>query len=152
MSSPFAAPYTRPAVGSLPPAPVARRSAALGTVALVAAVVVVPIAAAIAAVESFRIGLGAGKEIASRPTGQAFDWSILSPVRYDVLVAEIVFWTATTLGLWALVQGIVAVVTARGRGQGIGAIVVAAVGPVLFFVAVAVLLNVGIVAGSGIGG
>jgi hypothetical protein len=36
----------------------------------------------------------------------------------------------TALGIWALVQGIVAVATRRGRGYGVAAIVLAALGPI----------------------
>jgi hypothetical protein len=43
------------------------------------------------------------------------------------------FGLGTVLGIWALVQGIVATATRRGRGFGIAAIVLAALGPIVAF-------------------
>ncbi|QOC29143.1 hypothetical protein IC744_01500 [Microbacterium hominis] len=74
--------------------------------------------------------------------------ALLSPVRGLVLWAEIGFWAGTVLGLWALVQGIVAITTRRGRGQGIAAVIVAAAGPILYGVAVTAAVIVGIVAAT----
>ncbi len=74
--------------------------------------------------------------------------ALLSPVRGLVLWAEIGFWAGTVLGLWALVQGIVAIATRRGRGQGIAAVIVAAAGPILYGVAVTAAVIVGIVAAT----
>ncbi|MBN9179258.1 hypothetical protein [Microbacterium sp.] len=152
MSSPFAAPYVPPAPGAYAPPTAERRGPGLGITAMVVALVAVPLAVGAAAVIGFRVGLGAGKEIAARPFGTTFDLSVLTPVRYDVLAGEIVFWTATALGVWALAQGIVALATARGRGPALIAVVVAALGPILFVGAAAVFVQAGMGAGSGIGG
>nr|WP_194395808.1 hypothetical protein [Microbacterium atlanticum] len=141
-----AAPFS-PA-GAAPP----RRSGALGIVALVLAVVAAVGASLLAAAAAFNIGLGAGREISGRPVTADFDWSILTPVRDWVLLGEIAFWAGTVLGLWALIQGTVAMVTSRGRGAGIAAVIVAALGPVAFGVTVQALLGAGLTAGSGIGG
>ena len=47
--------------------------------------------------------------------------ALLSPVRDLVLWAEIGFWAGTVLGIWALIQGIVAIATRRGQaGTGVG--------------------------------
>jgi hypothetical protein len=84
--------------------------------------------------------------------GADFDWSILTPVRDWVLMGEIAFWAGTAIGIWALVQGIVAIATRRGRGAGIAAVVIAAVGPLIFGAVVQGFLTAGFAAGSGIGG
>jgi hypothetical protein len=152
MSSPFAAPYAQPAPGvyAPPPPPVRRRT--LGVVARLVAVITVPVASVVGAIAGWRVGLGTGKELAGRPRGAAVDLSVLTPVRYDVLLGEVAFWVATALGVWAVVQGIVAIVRARGRGQGIAAVIVAGLGPLVFGAAVFVLLTAGMGAGTGIGG
>jgi hypothetical protein len=108
-------------------------------------------AALVAAIASFDIGLGAGREIAGRPTGAEFDWSILTPVREWVLLAEVSFWIGSALGVWALVQGIVAIATRRGRGAGIAAVIIAGLGPVVFGIVVQAFVTAGVAAGNGIG-
>jgi hypothetical protein len=95
----------------------------------------------VGAIATFTVGLGAPGAIDDLQTD--FDWSTLTPVRGWVLVAELAFWAGTILGIWALVQGIVAAVTARGRATGIAAIVVAAVGPVVFYLVAVVALIAG---------
>ncbi|GAA5091319.1 hypothetical protein GCM10025760_18310 [Microbacterium yannicii] len=130
----------------------ARRSGVLGVVALALALVATVGAGIVGAIASFRIGLGAGREISARAFDADFDWSVLSPVRDWVLLGEVAFWVGTVLGLWALVQGIVAIVTARGRGAGIAAVIVAALGPIAFGAVVQGFLTAGLSAGTGIGG
>jgi hypothetical protein len=109
-------------------------------------------ASLLGAIASFRIGLGAGRELTARPIDARFDWAVLSPVREWVLTGEIAFWVGTVLGIWALVQGIVAIVTGRGRGAGIAAVIVAALGPFVFGAVVQGFLSAGLAAGTGIGG
>jgi len=104
------------------------------------------------AIAAFNIGLGAGKGLANLPAGGSWDWSILTPVRDWVLLGEVSFWIGTLVGVWALVQGIVATVTGRGRATGITAIVVAALGPIVFGGVVQGFLTAGAAAGTGIGG
>ena len=74
--------------------------------------------------------------------------ALLSPVRTLVLWAEIGFWAGTVLGIWALIQGIVAIATRRGRGQGIAAVVIAALGPIAYGVAVGIGETLGVAAGA----
>jgi hypothetical protein len=120
--------------------------------ALVASLAAVAGASLVGAIAAWRVGLGAGRALASRPIDADFDWSVLTPVREWVLAGEIAFWFGTVVGLWALVQGVVAIATARGRGAGIAAVVIAALGPVAFALVVQALLTAGLTAGSGIGG
>lgn len=137
-----------------PPAPNEQRKT-LGVVALVLAVV----ATIGASILSATTGAIAAFEAARRafetsPLGlEEFSTdqllAFLSPVRELVLWAEIGFWAGTILGIWALVQGIIAIVTRRGRGLGIAAVVIAALGPLLFasVVSTAVLGAIGAAAG-----
>lgn len=153
-SGPYAAPYVAPvhpqyAAVLTPAAP--RRSAALGIVALIAAglAALTPVVAAIAA---FQIGLGAGKGVASRPVTATWDWSILTPVRDWVLLGEASFWVGTALGVWAIVQGIIAIVRRSGRIAGIVAVVIAMLAPIVFGLATWISLAGGLEAGGSIGG
>ncbi|WP_426320382.1 hypothetical protein [Microbacterium sp. E-13] len=144
---------TQAAASVSPSGPAARapRGAALGITALILSVIATVGASLLAAIASFRIGLGAGREISSRPFDADFDWSILTPVRDWVLLGEVAFWVGTAVGLWALVQGIVAIVTARGRGAGIAAVIIAALGPVAFGAVVQGFLTAGLASGTGVG-
>lgn len=139
-----------PPLGATYAAP--RRRRTLGVVALVLALLAAVGASIFAALASFNIGLGTGREIAMRALDADFDWSILTPVRDWVLLGEISFWAGTILGITALVLGIVAIVTRRGRGPGIAAVVIAALGPVVFGGVVQGFLTAGLTAGSGAGG
>lgn len=121
----------------------------MALIAALGAAVLAPIGGAVAA---FNIGLGTGQEIALGPMDIDFDWSVLTPVRDWVLLAEISFWTGTVLGVWAIVQGIIAVVTHRGRRAGIAAVAVAVLGAIIFGAAVQGFLTLGFASGSGIGG
>jgi hypothetical protein len=149
--APGAYPVT-PAGPAYGPAAPARRSSALGFIALALALLAAVGSSVLAAIAAFRIGLGAGREIGSRPFAADFDWSILTPVRAWVLLGEIAFWVGTALGLWALVQGTIAIVTARGRGAGIAAVIIAVLGPIAFGAVVQGFLTAGLAAGTGIGG
>nr|WP_236571237.1 hypothetical protein [Microbacterium hydrocarbonoxydans] len=119
-------------------------SSLLGIVALVlavAATVVIPI---IGGIVGFEIGtrLPSGLD-----TSEPEFLTILSPARDQVLWAEIAFWTGTVLGIAAIVLGIVAIRKRRGRGAGIAAIVVAAVGPIIFWIGLVIALSAGTASG-----
>jgi hypothetical protein len=146
----YTGPYGAP-VAPTTAAPGAR-SSTLGAVALVVAIVAAVVAPLAVGVATFNVGLGAGREIAQRPFDIDFDWSVLTPVRDWVLIAELSFWVGTALGVWAIVQGIIAIVTARGRRTGIAAVAVAVLGAILFAIALQSGLTAGLTAGSGIGG
>ncbi|WP_249353728.1 hypothetical protein [Microbacterium sp. 2FI] len=132
-----------------PPASTGNR---LGVVALLLSLVATLGAPVVAALAAFRIGLGAGREIALNPVDISLDWSVLTPVRDWVLLAEAAFWVGTVLGIWAIVQGIAAIVQRRGRGAGAAAVIIAVLGPIVFAVAVQIALASGGLAGSGLGG
>jgi len=154
--APHAAPYTYPGGAARPvdhpTAGPRRRSSALGTIALVAALVAAVGAPVVASIAGFNVGLGAGRGVAMQAFDADFDWSMLSPVREWVLLGEISFWIGTAVGIWGLVQGIISIVTGRGRPQGIAATAVALLGPVLFAIAVQASITAGFAAGSSIGG
>lgn len=119
-------------------------SSLLGIVALVlavAAAVVIPI---IGGIVGFEIGtrLPSGLD-----TSEPDFLTILSPARDQVLWAEIAFWAGTVLGIAAIVLGIIAIRKRQGRGAGIAAIVVAAVGPIIFWVGLVIALSAGTASG-----
>ncbi|MFC7789254.1 hypothetical protein ACU045_09760 [Microbacterium sp. MAHUQ-60] len=148
----YAAPMSGRAGGYQPPQgdpsrSVPASSRTTGVVALVLALVaavVVPIAAGLVA---YRIGvlLPGSTRIG---VGSSFtdDLSVLTPARAQVLWAEILFWTGTALGIAAMVLGIIATARRRGRGPGIAAIVLSALGPFGYFLAVSVFLGIGAIA------
>lgn len=151
-SGPYAAPYLPPVHPQYASAvaPPARSSNALGIVAVIVAGVaaMTPIPAALAA---FRIGAGTAAQLVDLPPTSGFDLSILTPVRDWVLLGELSWWIGTALGIWALVQGIVAVVRDRGRVAGIVAVVVAVLAPIIFAAATVLALSAGLGAGVGTG-
>jgi len=146
----YTGPYGAPIL-PVAAAPQTRRPT-LGRVALVVAIVAAVVAPLAVGIATFNVGLGAGSELAQRPLDLDFDWSVMTPVRDWVLIAELSFWVGTALGVWAIVQGIIAVVTARGRRTGIAAVAVAVLGAILFAIALQSGLTAGLTAGSGSGG
>ncbi|KQZ05044.1 hypothetical protein B5M43_002330 [Microbacterium sp. MEC084] len=108
-----------------------RRAASplLGRIALVLAIGATVGASILLAVALAAIGAGIGPRLQALSPSAGLE--ILSPVREWVLLAEVAAWGGTALGVWALVQGIVAVVRDRGRRSGIAAIATAALGPVV---------------------
>ncbi|WP_372461349.1 hypothetical protein [Microbacterium aurantiacum] len=144
---PSDSPYGVPVAGPPPAA-----AATLGIIAFVLSLVAAVGTSIVAAVAAYRVGLGAGRRLFDDAMVGSFDWSFLAPVRGDVLWTEIAFWTGTALGIWALVQGIIAIVKRRGRGFGIAAVVIACLGPVVFGVVVQSLLAAGLAAGTGLTG
>jgi hypothetical protein len=140
-----------PFVPAAPPAPPAA-GRGLGVIAFVLAVAAAFGTTIVACLAAFRIGIGTGREIALRPMDVDFDWSTLTPVRDWVLIGEVAFWAGTVLGVWAIVQGIVAIVRNRGRGWGVAAVVIGALGPFAFFLGVQAFLVGGFASGASVGG
>ena len=102
--------------------------------ALLATVVLTIVGAALAWFIGHGIGSSSDLTTLERQVS-AGDLSVLTPVRDLVLWVEITSWVATGLGIWALVQGIVAIAKRRGRGAGIGAVIVAVIGPFVYALA-----------------
>lgn len=132
-----------PPPGVLPSAgfgrlPARARTRTLGVVALVLALVATVGAAVIGGIAGFQIRVGADLE----PVLGSGDLAGLSPVRGWVLAGELAFWIGTALGLAGLVLGVVALATRRGVGFAIGAVITAALGPVVFFAVLSIALAV----------
>jgi hypothetical protein len=133
--------YQQPVGGYAAPPPVAP-SRTWGAVSLVAALIAAVVSPVVAGVLALQIGLAVPvDDLISDATG--FVVAALSPARTETLWAEIMFWLGTVLGIGAIVGGIVAVARRRGRGMGIAAIVIAAIGPGVFFVAVTLMYGIG---------
>lgn len=155
-----AAGVTQPTPGAPPvftgAAPVSSggRSPRLGVIALVIAITAAAGASILSAVTAYPAAVGAMTDaLTLSPEGLENLSSdqllmVLSPVRGLVLWAEIGFWAGTVLGIWAFVQGIVAIATRRGRGAGIAAVIIAALGPVVFSLIVGASVLGGITAGA----
>lgn len=136
-----------------PPQPLrAAGGSGLGVVAFALAVIAAFGATIVGSIAGYSIGLGTGRDLVLNPAGIDFDWSILTPVRGWVLMGELAFWGGTTIGIWALVQGIIAIVANRGRGWGIAAVVIAVIGPIAFAIGVQALLAAGFASGASVGG
>ncbi|WP_396641747.1 hypothetical protein [Microbacterium sp.] len=132
-----------PAGGAPAAAPVAKKPGGLGLVALLIALGAAAVAPIIGAVAAFQVGNGSWSwsSLETMPSSAWENLSFLSPVREWVLLGEIAFWAGTVLGIWAIVQGIVAIAKRRGLGTGIAAVVVAVVG---FFIFVTTVYGAGL--------
>jgi len=104
----------------------------LGIVALVIAAFVVAATVITCAIGGYPLGVAAGRAFAEAPAGAGVDPTWLAPVRGWVVLIEVLFWFGTLGGMWALIQGIIAIATNRGRGMGIAAAVISFAGPLLF--------------------
>ena len=136
--------YAAPSGAYQVPRPTERKSALLGILALI-------FAAVSAVVTPIVVGV-AGYEIGRRIPGGLDTTdpdllSVLSPARDQVLWAEISFWTGTILGIAAIVIGIIAIRRNQGRGAGIAALVVAVIGPIIFWVVLLFAISAGTAAG-----
>lgn len=138
----YAAPTGAYAVPDTTSAP----SKILGTVSLILALVATVVTPIVAAIAAYQIGRRVPEF--SVNSNDLDSLAILSPVRDQVLMAEISFWAGTVLGIAAIVIAIMAIVRRRGRGQGIAGLIIAAVGPGVFFVVLVIATAVGSAAGS----
>jgi len=138
----YAAPTGAYAVPDTTSAP----SKILGTISLIVALVATVVTPIVAAIAAYQIGRRVPEF--SVDSNDLDSLAILSPVRDQVLMAEISFWAGTVLGIAAIVIGIMAIVRRRGRGQGIAGLIIAAVGPGVFFVVLVIAMAVGSAAGS----
>lgn len=117
-------------------------SRATGAVSLAAALIASVVTPVVAGVLALQIGLAVSVDDLVSGSGE-FVIAALSPARIQTLWAEIMFWLGTALGLFGLIGGIIAVARRRGRGMGIAAIVIAALGPGAFFLAVTLAYGIG---------
>ncbi|WP_295011576.1 hypothetical protein [uncultured Microbacterium sp.] len=124
--------FAGPAGGYAIAAPAMPERPGLGRFALALSLFATVVLSGVAVVLAAQIAEGAGASI-DTATLESGSLSFLTPVRDLVLWLEITGWAATAIGIWALIQGIVATVRRRGRGTGIAAIVVSAIGPFVFF-------------------
>lgn len=143
----FQSPYAPPPQGFLPQPPARPSSSTLGVVALVVALVATVVASLVGALAAVQIGPVLGPMMRVVEVGGSPDLRFLTPVRSWVLLAEIAFWVGTALGIWALVQGIVAIVRRSGTGFGIAAVIVAVLGPVVFTTLVGLSLTMSAMSG-----
>lgn len=139
----------QPAPGYAPPAPKQPRprgKPAVGIIAFAAAVVGVIGGAVLVGISSWMLGDVTGQY--APPSGQmdpdnvAIPQEVLEGTMVPAFVMGAAGWIVYgLLGLWGLIQGIVAAVTNRGRAWGITAIVVAACGWVVLLILGGVLLT-----------
>ncbi|MDR6142216.1 hypothetical protein QE375_001770 [Microbacterium foliorum] len=136
--------YTAPAGAYQAPITGEKKSGLMGILALILAIVAAVVTPIVAGVAGFDIGrrLPGGLD-----TTDPDFLSVLSPARDQVLWAEISFWTGTILGIAAIVIGIIAIRKKQARGAGITALVVAVLGPIIFWVVLLVTLSTGTATG-----
>ena len=139
--------YGAPAGTYQPPQTAAAGSVALGVVAFVLSVVAGVVAPIIGGIGGYQIGYGL-PSVMQYVDPSTSDLSFLSPVRDQVLVGEIGFWVGTVSGLTAIVLGIIAIAKRRGRVWGIVSLILAGIGPVLFFLVLSIMLGIGAGAGA----
>ena len=136
--------YAAPSGAYQVPRPTEKKSALLGILSLIFAAVSSVVTPIVVGVAGYEIG----RRIPSGLDTTNPDFlSLLSPARDQVLWAEISFWTGTILGIAAIVVGIIAIRRNQGRGAGIAALVVAVLGPIIFWVVLLFAVSTGTAAG-----
>lgn len=131
--------YAVPAGAYAVPDTAARPSGLLGMLSLIFALIAAIVTPIVAGINAFAIG----RVVPPGVTNYNNDLSIFSPVRDQVLWAELSFWAGTIFGIAAIVIGIIAIRKKQGRGAGIAALVVAVLGSVIFFVVLVIALGAG---------
>jgi hypothetical protein len=134
--------------GGYQPAPAAQPGpSALGVIAFVLSAVAALVAPIVVGVAGYQMGFRLPSVTEYADTGTT-DLSFFAPVRDQVLMGEIGFWTGTLVGIVAIVLGIMAIARRRGRAGGVVALILAGIGPVLFVVVFSITLIVGAGAGA----
>lgn len=142
MPVPYGPPVAQPPGGAAPgaafgwgaPAPVPPRSRGLGLAALLIAAPLF----LLSIIASVVVGMSAGPYATRTSTSFAFNTSDLSPAQAEAfapvgVLMGVQLLLGTVLGILALVLGIIAVATKRGRAFGVVAIVRAAAAPIVSF-------------------
>ncbi|KJL23863.1 hypothetical protein RN51_01399 [Microbacterium oxydans] len=127
----------------VPATPAPSSSRLFGTLALVLSLVAAVVPTIVVSISAFEIG----RYLPNGASVTADDLRVLTPVRDQVLWAELSFWLGTLVGIAAIVLGIIAIAKKRGRGAGIAALVVAVLASAIFFIALVVALTSGATAG-----
>jgi len=126
-----------------PPFPTPQRGT-LGVLSLILSL----IAAVVAPIVVSVLGVEIGTRIPSGIDTTDPDFlTALSPARTQVLWAEITFWTATVAGVAAIVLGILAIRAKQRRALGIVGLVLAVLGPLVFWTMLLVTLSIGMASG-----
>lgn len=123
------------------------RSAVMGVVSFVLSVVAAVVAPIVGGIAGYQIGFRLPSVMGDVDTNTS-DLSYLAPVRDQVLMGEIGFWAGTLAGIAAIVLAIIAIAKRQGRVWGIIALVLAVIGPVIFFMALSIALGIGASAGA----
>ena len=139
--------YSAPAGPYQAPAAPVSGSPALGVIAFVLSVIAGVVAPIIGGISGYQVGFGL-PTVMSYVDSTTADLSVFSPVRDQILVGEIGFWTGTLAGITAIVLGIIAIAKRRGRVWGIVSLILAGLGPVLFFLVLSITLGIGAGAGT----
>lgn len=143
--------YQVPAGGYAPAAiaePRPKGSPALGLIALALSLVAAVACTIIIGVTGWNIGYRLPGLSVGATVQDLESLSMLSPVRDEVLWAELSLWVGSVTGIAAIVLGIIATVRRHGRGAAIAALVVAAVGPIAYFTVAATAFTMGATAGA----
>lgn len=136
--------YTAPAGAYQAPVIGEKKSGLMGILALILAIVAAVVMPIVAGVAGFDIGR---RVPGGLDTTDPDLLAILAPARDQVLWAEISFWTGTILGIAAIVIGIIAIRKKQARGAGITALILAVLGPFIFWAVLLVTLSTGTATG-----
>lgn len=139
--------YGAPTGGYQPSAAPQQKSSALGIVAFALSVVAAVVAPIIGGAAGYQIGFKLPSAM-SQLNESTSDLSFLAPVRDQVLMGEISFWLGTLTGIAAIVLGIMAIAKRAGRAWGITALILGALGPLIFFTVLSVTLGLGASSGA----
>lgn len=134
-----------------PPMPVEAPSRGLGVLAMLLSFVAAVAAPAVAGFAAYALGRRLPQlieEWSALMGSSTSELAFLSPAREQVMWLEISFWTGTVVGVAALVMGIVATVKRRGRPQGVVAIVLSVIAPMIYVVVATTAVSVGSAAGA----
>lgn len=147
--------YPYPAAYPVQSVPQPARPATLGIVALILGGIALVGPTVMAAIFGWQVSYEIGSGLGFLPDGSGLtslegftDLAFLTAVRGSVLGLEVAFWIGTVAGIWAIVQGICAIAMRRGRGQGIAALILGVVAPMVAFGVLYVVFLAGFMAGA----